>query len=30
MVTHWQGDKMTIDVKRKVPPSDKLYEWFRK
>jgi len=30
LVTHWEGDTMSIDVKRKVPPGDEFYAWFRK
>ena len=29
LVTHWEGDTMTIDVTRKVPPGDSFYEWYR-
>ena len=28
LVTHWEGKTMIIDVKRKVPPLDQLYEKF--
>src|ERR1700730_1241050 len=30
LVKHWEGETMEIDVKRKVPPGDKFYEWYRK
>jgi len=30
LVMHWEGDTMSIDVKRKVPPGDEFYAWFRK
>jgi hypothetical protein len=30
LVTHWEGETMSIDVKRKVPPGDAFYAWFRK
>ncbi len=30
LVTHWEGETMTIDVKRKVPQGDAFYAWFRK
>jgi len=30
LVTHWESDTFSFDVKRKVPPGDKFYEWFRK
>ena len=26
LVTHWEGDTIAIDIKRKVPPEEKLYE----
>jgi hypothetical protein len=25
-VKHWEGDTIVIDVARKIPPGDKLYE----
>ena len=30
VVSHWESETMTIDVKRKIPPGDKFYEWFRR
>ena len=30
LVTHWEGETMSIDVKRKVPSGDAFYAWFRK
>jgi hypothetical protein len=30
LVTHWEGDTMSIDVKRKIPQGDAFYAWFRK
>jgi hypothetical protein len=30
LVTHWEGETMSIDVKRKVPQGDAFYAWFRK
>jgi hypothetical protein len=30
LVKHWEGETMEIDVKRKVPPGDKFYQWYRK
>jgi hypothetical protein len=30
LVTHWEGETMSIDVKRKVPQGDSFYAWFRK
>ena len=30
VAAHWESETMTIDVKRKIPPGDKFYEWFRR
>ncbi len=30
LVTHWEGETMSIDVTRKVPQGDAFYAWFRK
>lgn len=30
LVKRWEGETMTIDITRKVPPQDKLYEWYRR
>jgi hypothetical protein len=30
LVNHWEGETLIVDIKRKVPPGDKLYEWYRK
>src|SRR5262245_18615693 len=30
LVTHWEGETMIVDIKRKVPPGDRFLEWFRK
>jgi hypothetical protein len=30
LVTHWEGETMSIDVKRKIPQGDAFYAWFRK
>jgi hypothetical protein len=30
LVKRWEGETMIIDVTRKVPPGDKLYEWYRR
>ena len=30
LVTHWESDTMSIDVKRKIPQGDAFYAWFRK
>ena len=28
LVTRWDGETMSIEVARKVPPGDRLYEWY--
>jgi hypothetical protein len=28
VVKHWEGDTMTIDITRKVPPGDLFYQWY--
>lgn len=28
LVKHWEGDTMTIDITRKVPPGDLFYQWY--
>ena len=30
LVKHWEGETMVVDIKRKVPPGDKLHEWYRR
>lgn len=30
LVKRWEGETMIIDITRKVPPQDKLYEWYRR
>jgi hypothetical protein len=30
LVKRWEGDTMIVDITRKVPAGDKLYEWYRK
>lgn len=30
LVRRWEGETMTIDVTRKVPPGDRFYEWYSK
>jgi len=30
LVTRWEGETMVVEVKRKVPPGDKLHEWYRR
>jgi hypothetical protein len=28
LVKHWEGETMSIDITRKVPPGDKFYAWY--
>jgi hypothetical protein len=30
LVKHWEGETMSVDITRKVPPGDRLYEWYRR
>src|SRR5467141_1508544 len=30
LVKRWEGDTMIVDITRKVPEGDKLYEWYRR
>jgi hypothetical protein len=30
LVKRWEGDTMVVEVTRKVPAGDKLYEWYGK
>ena len=30
LVTRWEGETIVVDIRRKVPPGDELYEWYRK
>jgi len=30
LVTRWEGETMVVEVTRKVPPGDKLHEWYRR
>ena len=30
LVKRWEGETMIVDITRKVPPGDKLYEWYRR
>jgi hypothetical protein len=30
LVKHWEGETIVVDIKRKVPPGDRLYEWYGK
>jgi hypothetical protein len=30
LVKHWEGESLIVDIKRKVPAGDELYEWYRR
>jgi hypothetical protein len=30
LVKHWEGETMSVDITRKVPAGDKLYDWYRR
>jgi hypothetical protein len=30
LVKRWEGDTIVVDITRKVPPGDKLYDWYRR
>jgi len=30
LVRHWEGETIEVDIKRKVPPGERLYEWYGK
>jgi hypothetical protein len=30
LVTRWEGETMIVDITRKIPPGDALYDWYRK
>jgi hypothetical protein len=30
LVKRWEGETLIVDITRKIPPQDKLYEWYRK
>jgi hypothetical protein len=30
LVKRWEGETMIVDITRKVPPGDKLYDWYRR
>ena len=30
LVKRWEGETIAIEITRKIPPGDKLYEWYRK
>jgi hypothetical protein len=30
LVKHWEGETLIVDITRKIPPGDKLHEWYRR
>ncbi len=30
LVTRWEGETMIVDITRKIPPGDRLHEWYRR
>jgi hypothetical protein len=30
LVKHWEGETLSIDITRKIPPGDRFYEWYSK
>ena len=30
LVTRWEGETMVVEITRKIPPGDKLHEWYRR
>ena len=30
LVKHWEGETMIVDITRKIPPGEKLHEWYRR
>ena len=30
LVKHWEGETMIVDITRKIPPGDRLHEWYRR
>jgi hypothetical protein len=30
LVRRWEGETMTVEITRKVPPGDRFYDWYRK
>lgn len=30
LVKHWEGETMIVDITRKIPPGNGLYDWYRK
>jgi len=29
-VKHWESDTMAVDIRRKVPPGEQLFDWYGK
>jgi hypothetical protein len=30
LVKSWEGETIIVDIRRKVPPGEKLHEWYRR
>jgi len=30
LVKHWEGETIIVDITRKIPPGDRLHEWYRR
>ena len=30
LVKHWEGETLIVDITRKIPPGDRLHEWYRR
>jgi hypothetical protein len=30
LVTRWESDTMIVEIKRKIPPGDRLHDWYRR
>ena len=30
LVKRWEGETMTVEITRRIPPGDKLHEWYRR
>ena len=30
LVKHWEGETMIVDITRKIPPGDRLHDWYRR
>ena len=30
LVKHWEGETIVVDIRRKVPPGERLFEWYGK